>query len=220
MPTVALSSTEAEFMAACDAAKVILFVRSILWDLGIPQLAATLLYEDNDACTAMANANKPTSRTRHMDIRHFALTEWVERDLVALERVHTSINLADHFSKQLQSTLFSRHVDWILGHVPPKYSPRYDLLFGHTLYPPQQTPSETESPTHNTHSVSLLFSDINTTHGFKNTTHHDQDIDPVLSCTKKLIASWSSVTRYRVSSSTLAFFSGGSNCGGVSGEVT
>ena len=219
MPTVALSSTEAEFMAACDAAKVILFVRSILWDLGIPQLAATLLYEDNDACTAMANANKPTSRTRHMDIRHFALTEWVERDLVALERVHTSINLADHFSKQLQSTLFSRHVDWILGHVPPKYSPRYDLLFGHTLYPPQQTPSETESPTHNTHSVSLIFSDINTTHGFKNTTHHDQDIDPVLSCTKKLIASWSSVTRYRVSSSTLAFFSGGSNCGGVSGEV-
>jgi len=77
-----------------------------------------------------------------------------------------------------------------------------------------------ESPTHNTHSVSLIFSDINTTHGFKNTTHHDQDIDPVLSCTKKLIASWSSVTRYRVSSSTLAFFSGGSNCGGVSGEVT
>ena len=33
-PTVALLSTEAEFMAACDAAKMFLFIRSILWDLG------------------------------------------------------------------------------------------------------------------------------------------------------------------------------------------
>ncbi len=45
-------------MAAYDAGKMILFVRSILWDLGIPQEAAPLLYEDNDACTAMANAQK------------------------------------------------------------------------------------------------------------------------------------------------------------------
>eukprot|EP00984_Skeletonema_dohrnii_P026158 scaffold15458_cov78-Skeletonema_dohrnii-CCMP3373.AAC.1 len=58
LPTVALSSTEAEYMGACDAAKVILYVRSILWDLGMPQEAASLLYEDNDAATAMANAQK------------------------------------------------------------------------------------------------------------------------------------------------------------------
>eukprot|EP00984_Skeletonema_dohrnii_P026679 scaffold16053_cov144-Skeletonema_dohrnii-CCMP3373.AAC.1 len=116
LPTVALSSTEAEFMGACDAAKVILYVRSILWDLGIPQEAASLLYEDNDAATAMANAQKPTPRTRHMDIRFFALSEWVERDLLSLERVDTSMNMADHFSKQLPPTLFARHVDHILGH--------------------------------------------------------------------------------------------------------
>ena len=66
--TVALSSTEAEFMAACTAGKMMLFIRSILWDLGIPQQAATVLYEDNDACTAMANAQKTTTRTRHKNI--------------------------------------------------------------------------------------------------------------------------------------------------------
>jgi hypothetical protein len=43
-------------MAAYDAGKMILIVCSILWELGIPQEAATLLYEDNDACTAMGNA--------------------------------------------------------------------------------------------------------------------------------------------------------------------
>jgi hypothetical protein len=62
-PTVAGSSTKAEFMAACDTGKMILFVRSELWDLGIPQEAATLLYEDNNAYIPMGNAQKPTLRT-------------------------------------------------------------------------------------------------------------------------------------------------------------
>jgi hypothetical protein len=55
-PTVALSLTEAKFMAACDAGKMSLYIRSILWDLHVPQEAATITYEDNNACTAMANA--------------------------------------------------------------------------------------------------------------------------------------------------------------------
>jgi hypothetical protein len=40
---VAGSSTEAKFMAACYVGKMILFVQSILWDLNVPQEAATLL---------------------------------------------------------------------------------------------------------------------------------------------------------------------------------
>ena len=64
MPTIAGSSTEAEFMMAYNTAKMCLYIRSVLWDLDVPQEAATLIYEDNDACTAMANAKKPTSRTR------------------------------------------------------------------------------------------------------------------------------------------------------------
>lgn len=129
-PTVATSSTESEFMAAYDLAKTLLYLRSILWDLDVPQEAASLLYEDNDACTAMANAQKPTSRTRHMDIRYHALCEWVERDLIKLERVDTSINEADHFTKGLPRILFHRHIDFILGHLPPTYAPVYAQSLG------------------------------------------------------------------------------------------
>jgi len=43
-------------MAAYDTGKMILFIRSVLWDLNVPQEAATILFEDNDACTAMGNA--------------------------------------------------------------------------------------------------------------------------------------------------------------------
>jgi hypothetical protein len=124
-PTVTLSSTEAEFMAACDVGRMCLFVRSILWDLDVPQEAATVAYEDNDGCTAMGNAQKPTTRTRHIDIKYFALCDWVERDLILLDRIDTSINLVDHLTKILSRILFHRHADYLLGHVPPKYSPVY-----------------------------------------------------------------------------------------------
>ena len=129
-PTVAGSSTEAEFMAAYDTGKMILFVRSILWDLDIPQEAATVLYEDNDACTAMGNAQKPTPRTCHIDIKYFSICEWIERDLMVLERIDTTINMSDHFTKGLSRALFHRHADYLLGHVPPMYSPIYKYTIG------------------------------------------------------------------------------------------
>lgn len=121
-PTVAQSSTEAEFMGASDFGKMMLYIRSILWDLGIPQNSASFLYEDNDACTAMAMAQKPTPRTRHMDIKFYALCEWVERDMIRLERIDTTVNMADHFTKSLSPILFRRHTDYIMGRVPPEYS--------------------------------------------------------------------------------------------------
>jgi hypothetical protein len=121
--TVAGSSTEAEFMMSYDGGRMSLYLRSILWDLGVPQDAAAFLYEDNDGATAMANAGKPTPRSRHIDIKFYAIQEWVERDLVVLKRIDTSINPADHLTKPLSRILFYRHRDFYLGHVPPTYSP-------------------------------------------------------------------------------------------------
>ncbi len=102
-----------------------LFVRSILWDLDIPQEAATVAYKYNDGCTAMGNAQKPTPCTRHINIKYFVLCDWVERDLIILERIDTFINPADHLTKILSRTLFHRHTNFLLGHVPPKYLPVY-----------------------------------------------------------------------------------------------
>jgi hypothetical protein len=137
-------------MAACDTGKMILFVRSILWDLDIPQEAATLLYEDNDGCTAIGNAQKPTPCTRHIDIKYFSLCKWVERDLLLLNRINTSINMADHLTKALTPILFHRHADFLLGHVPPQYSPIYDTIVGtyanHSVDIDKYTPQSFTTP--------------------------------------------------------------------------
>jgi hypothetical protein len=65
-----------------------------------------------------------------MDIKYFSLSEWVERDLMLLERIDTSINLADNFTKGLQTALFHPHADFILGHIPLAYSPVYRTIIG------------------------------------------------------------------------------------------
>ena len=123
-------------MAASDAGKISLFVRSILLDLDVPQEAATFLYEDNEGAISMGNPQKPTSRTRHMGIRYFALTEWIERDLLHLARVDTKRNVADNFTKALSRILFHQHAAISLGHIPPSYSPLARTRIGSNSQPP------------------------------------------------------------------------------------
>ena len=53
---VALSSIEAEFTAACDVARSILYVRSILDEVGESQQHATAMYIDNNGALLMGNA--------------------------------------------------------------------------------------------------------------------------------------------------------------------
>lgn len=117
---IALSTTEAEFVAACDAAKMILFFRSILEDLGIPQEEATILYEDNNGALMMANAQQPTRRTRHLDIKHFSLLDWVEKDLIILKAISTHDNASDAMTKMLPRQLFYRHSDTFMGRRIPE----------------------------------------------------------------------------------------------------
>jgi hypothetical protein len=119
--TVALSSTEAEFTAAAEAGKYILYVRSILNEIGIPQDEATILYEDNQGALLMANAQQPTKRTRHMDIKTFILQQWVEEDLIRLKRIATSDNYSDILTKATGRTLFYRHMNFIFGKIRPTY---------------------------------------------------------------------------------------------------
>jgi hypothetical protein len=78
----------------------------------------------------MGNAQKPTPRTRHIIIKYFTLCKWVERNLLLLDQIDTSINMTDHLTKALSPLLFHRHADFLLGHVPPQYYPIYHKIVG------------------------------------------------------------------------------------------
>ena len=119
--TIAQSTTEAEFTAGCDAGKAILYVRSILDQINMPQEEATALFIDNNGALLMGNAQKPTRRTRHMDIKKFILQDWIQQDLIIMKRINTADNYADGMTKSVGRQLFYSHFDHILGNIPPDY---------------------------------------------------------------------------------------------------
>ena len=121
--SVALSSTEAEFYALAEAGKIALYIRSILNEIGIDQQHATPIFEDNQGCLFMAEARKPTKKTRHIEIRHYAILDWIEQDLITLKKIHTSDNAADTLNKTLSGTMFHRHNDTLMGYRQPKRLP-------------------------------------------------------------------------------------------------
>jgi hypothetical protein len=56
-----------------------------------------------------------------MDIKKFALLDWVEQDLLILRSIKTSENAADGLSKPLVKQLFHQHADTIMGRSVPNY---------------------------------------------------------------------------------------------------
>ena len=69
----------------------------------------------------MANAEQPTSRTRHLCIKLFALQDWVKRDLMIFRRIASSDNFADPMTKSTGRTLHYRHFDYVMGRIQPSY---------------------------------------------------------------------------------------------------
>ena len=56
-----------------------------------------------------------------MDIKKFALLDWVEQDLMILKTIKTAENAADGMTKALPRQLFTRHADTIMGRRIPEY---------------------------------------------------------------------------------------------------
>jgi hypothetical protein len=100
-PTVALSTTESEFLAASDTCRLGLFIRAVLAKILQPQHTATTVYEDNDACQMVADSTAPTRQMRHISIRVFALQDWTERNLISLTACASNANASGMFTKQL-----------------------------------------------------------------------------------------------------------------------
>jgi hypothetical protein len=121
---VCLSSTECEFVTAVGAAKVAKFHRAILIEIKLLQINATMLFEDNAAAIMMANARRPTDRSRHIDIHNFSLQDWVRQGDVLPEHICGTINPADATAKALGRVLHYRHCMRMMGMCGPPFTPQ------------------------------------------------------------------------------------------------
>jgi hypothetical protein len=115
-PTVALSTAEAEYMAACSATQEALFQRQLLSDLDFPQKQPTTIYEDNTAAIALTENPVFHQRTKHIDIRYHFVRERVEMGDVKLVHITSEEQLADLLTKALSKPKVEKFRERVLGY--------------------------------------------------------------------------------------------------------
>jgi hypothetical protein len=101
---VALSIAEAKYIAATEAAKEAIWLRTFLEELGFPQ-KSTVLFEDNQACILLSRNPQLHSRTKHIQIRYHFIREKVSSKEITLQYISTKDQLADMFKKSLPGYL-------------------------------------------------------------------------------------------------------------------
>jgi hypothetical protein len=104
---MALSTTEAEYIAAGACCAQILYMKQTLLDYGIVLEKVPLLC-DNESTVKLANNPVQHSRTKHIDIRHHFLRDLVAKNGISLEGVRIEDQLADIFTKPLDEATFCR----------------------------------------------------------------------------------------------------------------
>jgi len=107
--TVALSSTEAEYMALTHTTKEAIWLRTLLAELGFNQNTTTI-YEDNQSCMALAKNPVHHARTKHIDIQHHFVREKVELNDIELIYISSEDMVADALTKSLPRPKFERLV--------------------------------------------------------------------------------------------------------------
>jgi hypothetical protein len=105
---VALSTTEAEFVAAADATKEAVWFQQLLSaELGI-DARSTNIYCDNQSAIALVNNPTFHQRTQHIDVRLFYIRELQESKKVNIVYLNTEQQIADILTKPLAAPRFEK----------------------------------------------------------------------------------------------------------------
>jgi len=123
-PTVALSSSESEYMSLGVAAQEAIHLRSLCQDLNVLVTEPLLIFEDNTGAIAMAANPVMHERSKHIDIKHHFIREKVAEKLITLKHLPTTLMLADLLTKPVKQPIFVKMIDTLMGNES------VDLWFG------------------------------------------------------------------------------------------
>lgn len=108
-PTVALSSTEGEYMAISDATREALWLKSVAQDLGVEKAPLTLHF-DNQGAGKLSESESLHRRTKHIDVKHHFVRDSVASGDILLKYTPTAEMLADVLTKSLGKTKHEKAV--------------------------------------------------------------------------------------------------------------
>ena len=95
---VALSTTEAEYVAATEASKEMIWLQELMEELGKKQ-ESSRLYSDSKSAIHLAKNSAFHPKTKHIRIRYHFIRWLLEEKVLKLEKILSSENPADMFTK-------------------------------------------------------------------------------------------------------------------------
>ncbi|KAK6149390.1 hypothetical protein DH2020_016915 [Rehmannia glutinosa] len=110
---VADSTTEAEYVAASEAAKEVVWLKKFFIDLEVIPCAdrPITLYCDNSGAVAQSKEPRFHKRQKHIERKYHLIRDFIQRGDTMVVKIASEENLADPFTKSLPERVFERHVN-------------------------------------------------------------------------------------------------------------
>ncbi|XP_061989507.1 uncharacterized mitochondrial protein AtMg00810-like [Rosa rugosa] len=109
-PIVALSTTEAEYIAGAYAGCQVLWLRGVMESLQHNQSTPTTLFCNNSSTISVAKDPVLHGRTKHIRMRYHFVRELVNRGVIEVKYCKTDDQMADVFTKALGGQVFKEDV--------------------------------------------------------------------------------------------------------------
>ena len=103
-----MSSCEAKYVAASEAAKEIAWLRQLLDGIGFPQVDPTIMHADNNGAICLSNDPSFHAQAKHIHVRHHYICELVQNNTIKLKYICSKDNIADIFTKPLELQAFTK----------------------------------------------------------------------------------------------------------------
>lgn len=112
-PLVALSSTEAEFIAAADCCKELLYLKSLLREI-TGEIVHAEMNIDNQSAIKLVKSGIFNRRSKHIDVRYHFLSEKVNENNISINYINTNNQIADILTKPLEPIKFKKFKNMLL----------------------------------------------------------------------------------------------------------
>ena len=104
---VALSTTDAEYIATCATSKEVVWLRKLLANLSGHELDVTVIFCDNQSFVKLSENSVFHDRSKHIDMKYHYIRDIVQKGVVKLQYISTDEQVADIFTKPLARVKFA-----------------------------------------------------------------------------------------------------------------
>lgn len=146
--TIANSTTEAEYQAACSAIKESLWIRNLIKQMLQPKTITVTILMDNQSALRLMKNPQSVTQAKHIDVQHHFIRERAMREEIELRYCSTENMWADYLTKTVPAPKFkqclknlglSMEKNMLSGSVKMTDCPQ---SFQHALYQPENPPNE------------------------------------------------------------------------------